>query len=79
MKKIQNSILAEGETTGHAHRLKDDVEVYEGENFREFKLDNVTTLTHEEHKEIEIPTGEFNSGICQEYDWFEKKAKEVED
>ena len=78
MKKVENNVLADGETTGHAHRLtKTDV----------FELDNGVrifdscgdTLVHEEHGLIELPAGEFASDKVLEYDHFLEEAKKVRD
>jgi hypothetical protein len=81
MKKLEKPILADGETTGHAHRLLDNtVDVYEQDNgLREFNLENDTILTHEEHNQITLPKGNWTSGIVQEYDHFLEETKNVID
>ena len=80
-KKLNESVLAEGEVTGHAHRLPTDIEVYEdtenGNRF--FDTDTDVELTHEEHGTLTIPAGGYASGKVTEYDPFEKRAREVAD
>jgi len=57
--------LAEGEMTGHAHRVK--VAVMEREDgIRVF--DGATDVTHEEHGGITLPKRRWNSDVVREYD-----------
>src|SRR5690348_8412144 len=57
--KIEGKTLAEGEVTGHAHRI--DVgqlfRTKDGELF--LQVDELTKVTHEEHKTIALPPGKF--------------------
>lgn len=75
-KKLVGKVLAEGEVTGHAHRTEVDVYELEG-GLREFT--GPTSVTHEEHKVIQVPTGDMVSGIVQEYDEFEQAVRNVRD
>lgn len=76
MKKLDKRVLAEGEVTGHAHRV--EVDVFEDEQgLRHFQ--GRTPLTHEEHKRIEIPSGKWVSGRVREYDHFSEEARNVID
>jgi len=80
MKKLDEPILAEGEATGHAHRLVGDVDVYEtDEDTKVFSLPGETTVKHEEHKAINLPAGEWESGIVEEYDHMAEEARRVAD
>ena len=79
-KKKKKLTLAEGEATGHAHRLTDEVEVFEEREDRKvWKNDEETTLTHEEHGPITVPPGKWASGIIREYDYEEEALKNVID
>jgi len=79
-KKIKGSVLAEGEMTGHAHRLPLIVDVFEREDgIREFCTEKKAKLVHEEHKVIEIPPGEYESGIVVEVDPFTEEIRRVAD
>jgi hypothetical protein len=76
MKEIKNKTLAEGETTGHAHRIKvavmereDGVRIFEGE----------TEVTHEEHKTIKLPNRKWNSDKVLETDHIAKMQRKVID
>lgn len=67
-KQLPEPILAEGEVTGHAHRLT-GVTVYERpDGLREFNADEPTYLTHEEHGVVKIPAGHNLSGRVRELD-----------
>jgi hypothetical protein len=78
-KKLDRPVLAEGEVTGHAHVLDGLVDVFEVDGVREFYLRDETRLVHEEHRVIDIPAGEFQSGVAMEYDHFAEEAKRVVD
>ncbi|MDA8113967.1 MAG: hypothetical protein M0Z43_04470 [Acidithiobacillus sp.] len=52
-KKINSRVLAEGEVTGHAHRLTGEVDVYEDTDGTLYLVPtDTTTIEHEEHTEI---------------------------
>lgn len=77
-KKIKGNVLAEGEVTGHAHRA--NVSVFDaGNGIREF--DSAATITHEEHKQIEVPKpkGKWQTGIVQEFDYATQERVNVAD
>lgn len=79
MKKI-DSILAEGEVTGHAHRLTVKTDVMERDDgVREFAIDTDVDLVHEEHGTVTLPAQEYESGIVREYDHFAEEARQVAD
>lgn len=69
-------VLVEGETTGHAHRLKTDlmVKIFEDVNrennyLRWFmKITEPSDLTHEEHDTITLPIGDYAVYVQREYD-----------
>lgn len=77
MKKLDRPVLAEGETTGHAHVLEEaGVEVWEAEDgHRETVLDKPSVLRHEEHKPVTLPAGEWCSDIVRETDPFEGERR----
>lgn len=80
MKKLREPILADGEVTGHAHRLSSGVEVFEREDgIREFELKHSDVLRHEEHGPITLAPQKYESGRVLEYDHFAEEAKIVAD
>lgn len=80
MKKLNRPVLAEGETTGHAHVLQGAIDVLEHDDgIREFCLQDDTILVHEEHKVITFPPGEYLSDKVNEYDHVAEEAKKVQD
>lgn len=62
--------LAEGEVTGHKHQIKDgEAELYEKNDVLYLKvLSETAILTHEQHKEIAIPRGNWMVKIQREYE-----------
>lgn len=56
-KKLDRQWLFEGEVTGHAHRI-DVGELFEDkEGILYLKVDELTKVSHEEHKTVTIPKG----------------------
>lgn len=86
LKPVKTGILAEGEMTGHAHRVDlNDVDVFsdaQGNLYTIPKTDEGFTITHEEHRAVTVPlkTGEVGRVIIQkEYDHFAEEARRVAD
>jgi hypothetical protein len=80
-KKLNHLTLAKGETTGHAHIIREgDAELYEHEGtlFLRVKSEN-SILTHQEHHEITIPKGDYEIGIVKEFDHLEQEVRNVKD
>jgi hypothetical protein len=68
-KKLPHLTLAEGEVTGHKHRISEgQAELYE-ENGTLYLwvISETALLTHEEHKAICIPQGSWMVRIQREY------------
>ena len=80
-KKLNHLILAEGESTGHKHTITEgDAELYESDGKLYLKvISEKATLTHQEHKTIEIPQGDYAIEIVKEYDHFSEEARNVKD
>lgn len=75
-KKLKKSVLAEGESTGHAHVLDLPVEVTEREDqAREFNLSAPATVKHDEHKPVTLPPGDYVSDVVRETDPFEGERR----
>lgn len=65
-------ILAEGEATGHHHRIPESgrVELHpgrEGVRLLDVSKGKPVTLVHEEHETLEIPAGQYEVRIQREY------------
>lgn len=69
-KKLQHLTLAEGEITGHKHQISDGkAELYEQDGTLYLRVfSDTATLTHEEHKSIQIPQGSWMVRIQREYE-----------
>lgn len=80
--KTDELVLALGEVTGHAHRLKGDVEVLErdkaGDNIK-FVVKGEAVLTHEEHDTIVLERGVYLKINQVEYNPFEDIIQVVKD
>jgi len=73
MKDMKEFVVAEGEVTGHAHRLnptgEGKIRVFKNELDIAFKVEKeAAVLTHEEHAPIELEPGFYEVYIQREYD-----------
>ena len=68
--KLPHLTLAEGEVTGHRHRISEGTaELYEEKGVLMLRVISQTALlTHEEHKAISIPQGSWMVRIQREYE-----------
>ncbi len=78
------NVLAEGEATGHAHRVQPigqaKVETYElGQRLFLRILAGDCRVIHEEHGPITIPAGDYEVGRVLEYDYDAEEARRVQD
>jgi hypothetical protein len=69
-KQLSHLTLAEGEVTGHKHRISDgEAELYERDGTLYLRvLSPMATLTHEEHKAVAIPQGNWMVQIQRQYE-----------
>ena len=67
-KKLNHLILAEGETTGHKHKVVGDAILYEHEGTLFLKALDEVKVRHEEHEEITLPRGDYEINIQREYE-----------
>lgn len=68
--KPRPPVLAEGEMTGHAHRLKTGSSARvlgDGKKLFLEVRDKQVTIEHEEHGPIELPPGDYEVRIQREY------------
>lgn len=73
-------VLAEGEVTGHCHAVEQsDAELIQIGERMLLKLGKAATVTHQEHKPIRLSPGIWEIGRVQEYDYFTKMARPVQD
>ena len=82
-KPAGHNILARGEATGHAHRLAEATDglLYEAADGTLYlRVGGAgATITHEEHRAITVPPGDYRVGRVQEYDHFAEEARQVRD
>ena len=74
-------VLAEGEATGHAHRIEDIAGIEFMEKDGKLYIVNMkpAKLGHEEHKMVTIPAGCWEVSKVREYDHWAEEAREVRD
>ena len=79
-KRKNDNHLAEGEVTGHYHEaIGVDVAVFGEGSGRRLEAPNGARVLHQEHKEINLPPGNYESSIVREYDHAAEEAREVAD
>lgn len=73
-------VLAEGESTGHAHVVEEsDAELIQIGDRMLLRLAKAATVVHEEHKPIVLGPGIWEVGRVQEFDYFTQMARTVAD
>jgi len=79
--KPRGFVLAEGETTGHAHVIDKvaDIEFAEKDGLFYIVNKKPVTVRHEEHKPITLPAGTWRVRGVREYDHFTEEARRVID
>ena len=67
--KLDHLTLAEGEVTGHSHRISNgEAELFERDGVLYLKVLSPTALLiHEEHASVNIPQGDWEIRIQREY------------
>ncbi|MBF0473572.1 MAG: hypothetical protein HQK93_07550 [Nitrospirae bacterium] len=78
-KRHKGYVLAEGEATGHAHVIEEDIELYEEKGILYIKTDITVNLKHEEHKPITISKGIWKVDRIREYDPFKEEVRHIRD
>ncbi len=79
-RKLKGLVLAEGEATGHAHRIVEDgAALYEKDGVLYIKVEKPVQVQHEEHKPITLSKGIYRVGYVREYDHFTEEARIIRD
>lgn len=75
-KKLSHITLAEGEVTGHSHRISEgQAQLYERDGILYLHvLSKTALLTHEEHHALQIPQGNWMVRIQREYEPQKRKS-----
>lgn len=86
LKRRKNNILAYGEATGHHHKLtanelsNKDIQVWFDEQVKVFfETKEKTSLSHQEHKTIEIEKGRYGVVVERARDPFTQSINQVID
>ena len=82
--EVPELILAEGENTGHAHRLKGKIVKFVPKSTRQtelivFEVTEDAVLSHEEHKSFTLPAGTYYIEQVREFDHFTNESRRVYD
>lgn len=76
------TVLAEGEVTGHAHRIakKSNAKLFLTPMVALFiRVAEPCEIEHEEHESIILPMGDWSVNVQREYDWFSNEIRNVAD
>lgn len=79
-KKLDHLVLAEGEVTGHMHKIvAGQAMLYMLGAAMYLKVLENAKLFHDEHREFDIPPGAYIVDKVKEYDHFLEETREVAD
>lgn len=70
-RRLPHCVLAEGELTGHSHRIDEQgvAELYEHQNQKYLRVTAiVATVVHQEHGPIQLPQGRYRVWMQREFD-----------
>lgn len=76
-KMLKHLTLAEGEVTGHSHRVQGDAVLYEWSEQLYLKVRKRSAVVHQEHARIELPRGTYR--IIQQREWSPEGERRVVD
>ena len=80
---VKTQVLAEGEVTGHVHRITEVdtsiCQLYEKDGTLYVKATKPVSLVHEEHKTVTIPEGIWEVGRVKEYDYLNDMVRNIKD
>jgi hypothetical protein len=79
--KLNHLTLAEGESTGHYHRIESGLgQLIMMDKIMHLQIFSDTALLrHEEHNPINVPKGDYKIKIVREYDPFDDEIRQVRD
>jgi len=77
--KIPGGILIKSPVTNHEHKIDGPAEFFGDGATRYVRLSCETPLTHQEHKTIMLPAGEYRLGQVREFDHLTDEARTVID
>lgn len=79
--KLNHLVLAEGETTGHKHRIIEGLAtLYMFQRIMYLKvMSDKAVLYHEEHKQIVLEKGDYQVSQVREYDHFQEISRFIVD
>lgn len=79
----KSGIVQRGESTGHAHVIADmettGVELFSNWRERFLRAEKEFTVTHQEHKPLTLPAGNYRIRIAREFDYLNHAARMVVD
>ncbi|MBW2993473.1 hypothetical protein KY317_02775 [Candidatus Woesearchaeota archaeon] len=78
-KSKKGFVLAEGEVTGHAHVIKQEIEIYERAGNLYVKNINPVEIEHEEHANITLEPSIWEVKRVREKDHFADEVRRVMD
>jgi hypothetical protein len=74
-------VIAEGESTGHAHAIAEceAVEMFERNGTLYLRVGETVPMTHEQHLPQTVEPGVYEVGIVRELDPFTEEVRSVQD
>jgi hypothetical protein len=77
----KTGVVQRGESTSHAHIIDDmaGIDLFSVFPQRFLSAGKKFTITHEEHKSLTIPAGNYRIHIAREYDYLLNFEKEIRD
>jgi hypothetical protein len=84
-RKVKNGVIAEGEATGHHHRVAEadlaEAEIYRHWNGQMYMRvsEKGISIVHEEHNTVTLEPGEYTVHRAREFDYLQSVSRYVAD
>lgn len=78
-KEIKDGVILHSDTTGHSHKVHGGVLLSDDNKVLFISTSEMAIVTHEEHKDLYLPPGNYKVRIVQEYDHMAEEARNVID
>lgn len=79
LEEIKTGVILHSDTTGHNHKVHGAKLLKDKDGTMYISTSDLAVLTHEEHKDLALPAGNYRVQIVKEYDHMLEEARNVID
>lgn len=79
LQEIKSGVILHSDTTGHSHKVHGGVLLSDENKVLFISTSEMAVVTHEEHKDLHLPAGNYKVRIVREFDHLMEEARNVID